>query len=180
MTRRATACTTRNMWVLKAIAALCCVAVAGLTGRRLGRRYVLRDKVLSDFAALTTRLGTDIGFFQTPISALLTCQNEWLCPESQALTAAYLAAIAADAPVAEAVQARRESKCVSAADLALIIRFFGVLGKSDSATQVVEMHAYHEIFSALARDSAAERKKFSALYTKLVILCGAAVGILVL
>jgi stage III sporulation protein AB len=168
------------LWFLKAAAALGCVAVAGLTGRRLGRRYVVRDRIIGDFAALCSRLGADIGFFHTPLRLLLEAQSGWLCTESNALVAAFLAAADADTPVQEAVEAADAAMGVKRDDLALIVRFFGVLGKSDAATQVAQMHAYGALFTALARDAAEERKKFAALYTRLGLLCGAAVGILVL
>ena len=66
------------------------------------------------------------------------------------------------------------------AELAEVKNFLSSLGALDSATQVCELEAYKEKFSALALHTAQVRDKHSSMYVKLGFFIGLAAGILVL
>lgn len=166
--------------LFKILSAIGCIIIGLLIGFKLGYKYVLREKFLTDIVAFLDYYSGEINFNKTKLKELLDnfCEN---CGEE--LRAALLEFNGLIRQNTEIATGLLESDCYKALDKEEAERLKQLLcslGTSDSETQANMISSYREYFSKKQAEAFAEKKKYSSLYYKLGGLVGIGAGILLI
>ena len=150
-------------------------------GYAYSRRYVLRERYFINLLQFCERLNSDITFSHIPLSEILQKSagsfdgllSEQLNSVTRLLSdnrSTDDAALREYVPQGHLTEGEYDS----------VIRFLGILGKSDAENQAASVQSYAVAFKVFYKDAAEGKKKYASLFIKLGILAGAAIAIFII
>jgi stage III sporulation protein AB len=167
------------MIALKIIAGIGITALCGAVGYKAGRRYTLRDTVLSDFILMCDYMRGDIAFFHKPMKIMIEGYMDKFCPETAEILRTYLSCLDTGTDAA-ALREKIPAAYLTPDDREYVVQLLSVLGKSDEEAQVESIGAFRLTLADKQKESAANRKKYSSLYPRLGLLAGACAALIIL
>jgi len=155
------------------------IALGGALGYYTGRKYVIREKILSDFMALCGYMRNNISFLHTPLEPMLAEYSDKVSPHTKMIFDSFIASLKEGGEVKDAVEksARKELK---EGDKELITKLLVSLGKYDPDGQAAALNGFEALFDESRKDAAELKKKYYPLCFKLGALAGAGLAILIL
>lgn len=165
---------------LKLFFAAVIVCGCSYIGIVLSRRYRKREQVFSDTAVFIDGCKSRIGFQQLPLKDILREAAEGYTSELAPMLAQFYDLLANSEFVNyDLLSERIKCSCLTKEEVKLYVQFFDSLGKSDVASQLNSLEEFKSAFSKKHDAAADEKRRFGSMYTKLGVLTGLGLAVLV-
>lgn len=165
---------------LQILGCLACVGVGGFLGYSKSQSYKKREQTLRDIILMCDRLVSDISYFQPHTDEIMKRYIESFPALKDQLTV-YKNIIDQREDISiETLEKKIPKGVLKDDEYILFLSLLEGLGKSDSLTQCRNANSVKDALSPKLNAAIEENKKYGNLYFKVGVLCGAALGIVIL
>lgn len=162
-----------------ALAALCTI-VGAVFGAVAGNKYIERERVLNEFMRLCKGLSGDIAYSHEPVKILMQKHKERL-KTLDIYIDGFLGVLDTGLDTDDTTLREHVPKgCLSDDEYDLVISMMGELGKSTAQFQREGLNSVLAGLEVKHEEALIQSRKYGKLYSKLGLLAGIAVGIIVL
>ena len=162
--------------MIKAVVCFLSVAICGIWGYRLSNKYIKRKKFFDVFFLFLKTLKADINFSGKKLKGILKNNNLTSCQEFNLLINNYCLLL----DVGDFGELFACINILSLDEMEMICSFFKNLGKVDVYNQVKNIEAFECVVANFLKSADEDCKRYGSLYTKLGVLAGILVVILII
>lgn len=163
---------------MKIILAIVLCAITTTIGYGLSKQYKKRKRFFEDIIDFSNKLSGEMRFRSSFVKDVCNAECDNYGNELSITIKAFVNSL--DKKQALNINSIQELSILTSDDKKSISNFFNSLGKYDLKTQLIEFENHKSNFQVQLQGAVEENKKYSSLFTKLGLIIGLAISIIII